>query len=79
VSETAPSPFVLRGEYITLAHAAKAVGLAGSGGEAKHLVRGGTLRVNGVVEVQPGRKLRVGDRFSADAGGDWIIAAEPNP
>jgi ribosome-associated protein len=79
VSEITPNLFVMRGEYVTLAHAAKAVGLAGSGGEAKHLVRGGTLRVNGVVEVQPGRKLRAGDRFAADSGGEWIIAAEPNP
>src|SRR6266705_2891407 len=40
VNEPTPSPFVLRGDHVTLAHAIKAVGLAGSGGEAKHLVRG---------------------------------------
>jgi ribosome-associated protein len=61
-----------------LAQAIKAVGLAASGGEAKHLVRGGTLRVNGVVELQPGRKLRAGDRFGAESGREWIVAAEPN-
>ena len=78
MSEPNPSPFILRGEYITLAHAIKAVGLAGSGGEAKHLVRGGTMRVNGQVEVQPGRKLRAGDRFGAESGVEWIVAPEPN-
>jgi ribosome-associated protein len=78
VTEPTPSPFFLRGEYVTLAHALKAVGLAGSGGEAKHLVRGGAMRVNGQVEVQPGRKLRAGDRFGAESGGEWIVAIEPN-
>ena len=79
MSELTPIQFVLRGEYVTLAHAIKAVGLAGSGGEAKHLVRGGTMRVNGQDEVQPGRKLRAGDRFGSEAGGEWIVAIEPNP
>jgi ribosome-associated protein len=69
----------LRGEHITLAHAVKAVGLAGSGGEAKHLVRGGTVRVNGVAEIQPGRKLRAGDRFGPSDGAEWTVVAETNP
>ena len=54
----------LRGEHITLAQALKAVGLAGTGGQAKYLVREGGASVNGVPETQPGRKLRSGDRFS---------------
>jgi ribosome-associated protein len=78
VSEPSENTLMLRGEHITLAHAIKAAGLASSGGEAKHLVRGGTVRVNGVVEVQPGRKLRAGDRFGPETGGEWIVAAEPN-
>ena len=73
MTEPTPSPFFLRGDYVTLAHAIKAVGLAGSGGEAKHLVRGGTMRVNGQVEVQPGRKLRAGDRFGMAGEGEWTI------
>src|SRR5260221_9378171 len=47
----------LRGEHITLAQALKAAGLADSGGQAKHLVRAGTVTVNGARETQPGRKL----------------------
>jgi ribosome-associated protein len=70
---------LLRGEHITLARAVKAVGLAGSGGEAKHLVRGGALRVNGAPEAQPGRKLRAGDRFGPLGSVEWTILAEPNP
>ena len=67
----------LQGDHITLAQALKAVGLAGSGGQAKHLVRGGTIEVNGVVETQPGRKLRAGDRFRADESTEWVIGNGP--
>ena len=42
----------------------KLVGLAMSGGEAKHLVQGGEVRVNGVVETHRSKKLRPGDRVS---------------
>jgi ribosome-associated protein len=63
----------LRGEHITLAHAVKAVGLADTGGLAKHLVRGGSVTVNGAEATQPGRKLRVGDRFGIAGGPEWTI------
>ena len=53
----------LRGDHITLAQAVKVVGLADTGGQAKLLVREGTFTVNGEAATQPGRKLRVGDRF----------------
>jgi ribosome-associated protein len=66
--------FTLRGESITLAQAVKAVGLAGSGGQAKHLVRGGTVMVNGVVETHPGHKLTAGDRFGVAGGEEWTIS-----
>jgi ribosome-associated protein len=64
----------LRGDHITLAHAIKAVGLADTGGLAKHLVRAGGVTVNGVAATQPGRKLRVGDRFGIAGGAEWTIA-----
>ncbi len=66
--------FPLRGEHITLAHAVKAVGLADTGGQAKNLVRGGTIQVNGGVETRPGRKLRAGDRFGTADGNDWVVS-----
>jgi ribosome-associated protein len=68
----------LRGEHITLAQAVKVVGLAASGGQAKHLVREGAVRVNRVVETQPGRKLRAGDRFGSADGPEWTVVADPN-
>jgi ribosome-associated protein len=68
------NPFVLTGAYVTLAQAVKAVGLAGSGGQAKHLVRAGGVTVNGAAETQPGRKLYPGDRFGAADGTEWLVS-----
>ena len=66
----------LLGDHITLAHAVKAAGLADSGGQAKHLVRGGAVRVNGTVETRPGRKLSAGDRINV-GGEEWTVTAAP--
>jgi ribosome-associated protein len=63
----------LQGEFITLAHAVKAVGLADTGGQAKLLVRDGTVTVNGEPEMRPGRKLWAGDRFGIAGDGEWTI------
>ncbi len=65
----------LRGDHITLAHALKAVGAAGTGGQAKHLVRAGSVVVNGEAATQPGRKLRAGDHFGVVGGEEWTISA----
>jgi ribosome-associated protein len=46
---------------ITLGQALKASNLVGSGGEAKVLIQGGEVRVNGEVETRRGRKLQRGD------------------
>jgi ribosome-associated protein len=58
---TAPQPFTLRGELITLDALLKATGLVGSGGEAKLLITEGQVRVDGEVETRRGRKLRGGE------------------
>ncbi|MBD1870405.1 RNA-binding S4 domain-containing protein [Oculatella sp. FACHB-28] len=42
----------------------KLVGVAQTGGEAKLLIQGGEVRVNGAVETRRGRKLVEGDRIS---------------
>jgi ribosome-associated protein len=68
------TPFPLRGAYVTLSQAVKLVGLAGSGGQAKQLVRSGVIRVNGEVVTQPGKKLALGDRFSSPDGQEWILS-----
>jgi ribosome-associated protein len=46
---------------VTLGQALKASNLVGSGGEAKVLIQGGAVRVNGEVETRRGRKLQKGD------------------
>ncbi len=46
---------------MTLGQALKACDLVGSGGEAKVLIQGGEVRVNGEVETRRGRKLEKGD------------------
>ena len=56
----------LREEYIKLGQALKAVGLVGSGVEAKDVIVNGEVKVNGVVEVQRGKKLYDGDIVSFD-------------
>jgi ribosome-associated protein len=63
----------LRQEHITLAQALKVTGLAGSGGQAKNLVRSGVVKVNDAAETQPGRKLFAGDRFRIHDGDEWIL------
>ena len=65
---------ILKGDHITLAQALKSAGLADTGGQANYVVREGEVAVNGVVETQPGRKLRVGDRFRRGVGPEWRIA-----
>ena len=46
---------------MTLGQALKASNLVGSGGEAKVLIQGGEVSVNGEVETRRGRKLQRGD------------------
>lgn len=54
----------LRDEYIKLGQALKAAGLCESGVDAKFAVQDGLVQVNGVVELQRGKKLYDGDEVS---------------
>lgn len=49
------------GRWIELDRFLKAMEVAESGGEAKHLVRSGAVRVNDDAESRRGRKLRTDD------------------
>jgi ribosome-associated protein len=49
------------GPAIRLDQFLKLSGAVGSGGQAKLLIQGGTVRVNGEVETRRGRKLNPGD------------------
>ena len=43
-----------------------------SGGEAKHLIQSGEVKVNGEVETRRGRKLQDGDVVTL-AGEDYVV------
>lgn len=51
----------LRDEYIKLGQALKAAHVADSGVDAKFMIQDGKVLVNGVQELQRGKKLRGGD------------------
>jgi ribosome-associated protein len=51
----------LRDEYIKLGQALKAAGFVESGVDAKNEIIDGMVKVNGIVEVQRGKKLHDGD------------------
>lgn len=48
-------------EFIKLDQFLKFEGLAGTGGEAKNIIKEGMIKVNGNVEKARGKKLRKGD------------------
>ena len=52
--------------YIKLDSFMKAVNAVSSGGEAKVLITGGEVMVNGEVELRRGRKLYPGDRMEVE-------------
>ncbi|MBS6396483.1 MAG: RNA-binding S4 domain-containing protein [Clostridiales bacterium] len=56
----------LRDDYIKLGQALKAVGLAGSGVDAKFAIQDGLVKVNGETEYQRGKKLYDGDQITYD-------------
>lgn len=51
----------IRDEYIKLGQALKLSGAVESGVEAKIVIQGGKVKVNGKVEIQRGKKLVSGD------------------
>jgi ribosome-associated protein len=42
----------------------KYVGMVGTGGQAKIVIQGGEVRVNGVVETRRKKKLKSGDKVT---------------
>lgn len=54
----------LKGEYITLQDTLKFTSMASSGGEAKHFILEGMVKVNGETCTMRGKKLRENDVVS---------------
>ncbi len=49
-------------EYIELIKLLKVTNICGSGGEAKHLVDEGEVKLNGEIESRKRAKIRTGDK-----------------
>ena len=58
-------------EFIKLDSFLKFCGAAETGGQAKELVQGGKVLVNGEVCTMRGKKLRRGDMVAVDGGGSY--------
>lgn len=56
-----PRELAIRDGTIRLGQLLKLAGVVDSGGEARELIAGGEVRVNGEVETRRGRQLRGGD------------------
>jgi ribosome-associated protein len=63
----------IRGEMIRLGQLLKLAGLVGSGAEAKDVLAGGDVTVNGEAETRRGRQLHRGDVVAA-AGEEVVVA-----
>lgn len=57
-------------EFIALQDFLKLTGMVRSGGEAKVLIQGGEVRVDGLVETRRRRKLYGGERI--ELGGEQV-------
>ena len=62
---------VIKDEFIKLGQALKATGLCESGVDAKDVISGGLVKVNGETETRRGRKLYDGDIVEFD--GEKIV------
>jgi ribosome-associated protein len=70
-----PLRFALAGApHVELGALLKLAGICDSGGEAKHLVQSGAVRVDGQVEIRRGKKLPAGSRV--EARGRTILVLE---
>ena len=56
--------FRIRDDFIKLGQALKATGLCETGSQAKDVITGGEVLVNGEEETRRGRKLYPGDHFT---------------
>lgn len=63
---------LIRDDFIKLGQALKLAGLVESGVEAKEVIQGGLVKVNGTVDTRRGKKLVAGDEVHFD-GDSFII------
>jgi ribosome-associated protein len=64
---------------INLTQVLKLGGCVQSGGEAKVLIAGGRVRVNGQVELRKRCAMKVGDTVKIEGGPTIVLCAGPRP
>ena len=74
-ASSAPEEIAIRDEYIKLDSFLKFSGAVMTGGEAKELIQGGKVMVNGEVCTMRGKKMRPGDIASLN-GKSYMVTAE---
>ena len=73
----APVEVAIRDEYIKLDSFLKFAGAVMTGGEAKELIQGGKVKVNGEVCEMRGKKMRPGDVAEVYGKSFMVTAEEP--
>ena len=69
-----PKDIAIRDEYIKLDSFLKYAGAVLSGGEAKELIQGGKVSVNGEVCTMRGKKIRPGD--TVEFAGNTLVVEQ---
>lgn len=78
MGENFPKEVGIHTETIALGQFLKFAGIVDEGGEAKRLIRGSEVQVNGEIETRRGRKLRPGDIVSFQ-GESYAVKADEAP
>ena len=74
---TNPIHIPLSGDYVELCQLLKLAGIATSGGQGKHIVAAGEVRVDGAVELRKTAKIRSGQRV--ECRGVTILVGHQEP
>ncbi|MFA5523722.1 MAG: RNA-binding S4 domain-containing protein [Tissierellales bacterium] len=60
-------------EFIKLDQFLKYVGVAGTGGHSKDMIKNGEVKVNGEIALERGKKIRVGNIVEIAGEGSYIV------
>ena len=74
-SSSAPVEIAIRDEFIKLDSFLKFAGAVMTGGEAKELIQGGKVKVNGEICEMRGKKMRPGD-VAEVKGKSYMVTSE---
>lgn len=66
MSSVEPTPITIRDEMIRLGQFLQVAGVVDGGSDAKTLLAGGEVVVNGESEIRRGRQLRAGDEVEVE-------------